>query len=54
MSEIANMLAMFGLGFGVGVVYGRMKGQAIEDELRIKIADLMQHVRILKKRLDSK
>jgi len=40
-------------GFVWGVAYGRMKGQKAEDELRIKIADLTQQVRILKKRIDA-
>lgn len=53
MSEMANMLVMFVIGFGVGVIYGRMKGMNVEDELNMKINDLTQQVRILKKRLDS-
>jgi hypothetical protein len=54
MNEIGNMLLMFVLGLAIGALYGRMKGQQVEDELLIHIADLTQHVRILKKRLDSK
>ncbi|MFY3647753.1 hypothetical protein ACOTET_26665 [Achromobacter xylosoxidans] len=53
MNEIANMLVMFALGFGVGVIYGRMMGMNVEDELNMKLNDLTQQVRILKKRLDS-
>lgn len=53
MNEIANMLTMFAIGFGVGVIYGRMKGMRVEDELNLRLNNLTQQVRILKKRIDA-
>lgn len=52
--EDVLLIVIWVLGaFVWGAAYGRMKGQKAEDELRIKIADLTQQVRILKKRMES-
>lgn len=44
-------------GFVWGAIYGRMKGQKAEDELRIKIAELNAQNRLMQRlqdRIDSK
>jgi hypothetical protein len=44
-------------GFVWGAMYGRMKGQKAEDELRIKIAELNAQNRLMQRlqdRIDSK
>ena len=53
MEDVLLMVVLVLGAFVWGVAYGRMKGQQAEDELRIKIADLTQQVRILNKRLDA-
>ena len=46
MADLGYFLAMFAIGFGIGTLYGRMKGMGVEDKLRMQIADLKAQARL--------